>query len=48
MSARIRELGGGDTRKKVKHKTVYMWHVPYKKKEDATLNLPNLEQDSPF
>ena len=48
MSARIKQMGGGDTRKKVKNKTVFMWYVPYNKTEKLNLDTPDMEEALPF
>jgi len=48
MSARIKQMGGGDTRKKIKNKTVFMWYVPYNKTEKLNLDIPNMEETLPF
>ena len=48
ITASIRELGGGYTRKKVKNKTTFMWFVPHIQKEEEPFTLPKLEERTPF
>ena len=48
ITASIRELGGGYTRKKVKNKTTFMWFVPHIQKEEEPFTLPELEERTPF
>ena len=48
MSARIKQMGGGDTRKKIKNKTVFMWFVPYNKTDKLNLETPDMEESLPF
>jgi predicted RNA binding protein with dsRBD fold (UPF0201 family) len=48
MGARIKQLGGGDTRKRVRGKVVYMWYVPDQGTEEVNLELPSMKEEIPF
>ena len=49
MNAHIRDtLGGGDTRMKISGKTTYLWYVPWQKQEEKSLDIPNMEEETPF
>ena len=53
MCARIRELDGDSTKKKIRGKLYHLWYIPNKFKEldkkDATdLPLPDLASTTPF
>jgi len=48
MGARIKQLGGGDTRKRVRGKVVYMWYVPDQSGEEVNLDLPSMKETIPF
>ena len=49
MNAHIRNtLGGGDTRMKIEGKTTYLWYVPWQKQEEKSLDIPNMEEETPF
>ena len=50
MAARIRQLGGGDTRKKVRGKTVYVWWLPADDREvlEGSLATPEVSEEIPF
>ena len=48
ITAVIRDLGGGHARRKVKNKTTFMWYVPYTRKEEESLKLPDLEEKTVF
>jgi hypothetical protein len=48
MGARIKQLGGGDTRKRVRGKVVYMWFVPDQGTEEVNLELPSMKEEIPF
>ena len=50
MAARIRQLGGGDTRKKVRGKTVYVWWLPADDREtlEGSLATPTIPEEIPF
>ena len=44
MTAAIRQMNGGDARLPVDGKTTFMWWVPYKRKEEKSFAVPNLEE----
>ena len=48
MGARIKQIGGGDTRKRVRGKVVYMWFVPDQSVDDVNLDLPSMKEELPF
>jgi hypothetical protein len=48
MGARIKQIGGGDTRKRVRGKVVYMWFVPDQSGDDVNLDLPSMKEELPF
>jgi hypothetical protein len=49
MTAHIRnKLGGGDTRRKVKNKTTYLWYLPWQKKSDDEFKTPDMREEAPF
>ena len=50
MAARIRQLGGGDTRKKIRGKTVYVWWLPAEDREtlEGSLAIPKTSEEIPF
>tara|TARA_R100001594_G_scaffold7561_3_gene20354 strand:+ start:296 stop:1810 length:1515 start_codon:yes stop_codon:yes gene_type:complete len=48
IAAVLKNLGGGHARKKVKNKTTFMWYVPYTRKKEESLSIPNLEDKAPF
>ena len=48
MGARIKQIGGGDTRKRVRGKVVYMWFVPDQSVDDINLDLPSMKEELPF
>jgi hypothetical protein len=53
MCARVRELDGDSTKKKIRGKTHHLWYVPKNFKELDTkdtsdLKLPNLKPVTPF
>ncbi len=48
MGARIKQIGGGDTRKRVRGRLVYMWYVPDQEKEEVNLDLPSMKEEIPF
>ena len=49
MAAHIRnKLGGGDTRRKIKGKTAYLWYVPWIKKSSDEFDTPDMTEETPF
>ena len=49
MAAHIRnKLGGGDTRRKVKGKTAYLWFVPWLRKNSDEFSTPDMGEETPF
>jgi len=49
MAAHIRNrLGGGDTRRKIKGKTAYLWYLPWIRKNSDDFKTPNMEEEAPF
>ena len=51
MNAHIRNtLGGGDARIRIDpgSKPKYVWFVPWQKKDDKSLDIPNMEEETPF
>jgi len=49
MAAHIRNrLGGGDTRRKIKGKTTYLWYLPWIRKNSDDFKTPNMEEEAPF
>ena len=50
MCARIRELDGGSTKKKIRGKLYHLWYIPNRLKDldKSDLPLPNLEEKTPF
>jgi len=48
MTAAIRQMNGGDARLPVDGKTTFMWWVPYKRKEEKSFAVPNLEEKTVF
>ena len=49
MMAHIRnKLGGGDYRRKIEGKTSYLWYVPWQKKDQDDLKIPNMQEETPF
>ena len=48
MTAAIRQMDGGDARLPVDGKTTFMWWVPYKRKEEKSFAVPNLEEKTEF
>ena len=49
MTAHIRnKLGGGDIRRKIDKKTVYLWYLPWQRKEEKDLDIPDMGEETPF
>ena len=48
IHATIRQMGGGDARKKVQGTTTFMWWVPYTRKEEKSFAVPPLEEKTEF
>ena len=49
MAAHIRDrLGGGDTRRKIKGKTSYLWYLPWVRKNSDDFRTPDMEEETPF
>jgi hypothetical protein len=49
MAAHIRnKLGGGDTRRKIKGKTAYLWFVPWLRKNSDEFSTPDMGEETPF
>ena len=49
MAAHIRDrLGGGDTRRKIKGKTAYLWYLPWVRKNSDDFRTPDMEEETPF
>ena len=48
MTAAIRQMNGGDVRRPVDGTTTFMWWVPYKRKEEKSFAVPNLEEKTEF
>jgi hypothetical protein len=49
MAAHIRnKLGGGDTRRKIKGKTAYLWFVPWIRKNSDEFSTPDMGEETPF
>ena len=48
MCARIRELDGDSTKKKIRQKLYHLWYVPENKKDNSDLKLPDLKPTIPF
>ena len=49
MMAHIRDkLGGGDTRRKIDKKAVYLWYLPWQRKEEKDLDIPDMGEETPF
>jgi hypothetical protein len=49
MAAHIRnKLGGGETRRKVKGKTTYMWYLPWIRKNSDDFKTPDMDEETPF
>ena len=42
------KLGGGDYRRKIEGKTSYLWYVPWQKKDQDDLKIPNMQEETPF
>jgi len=49
MMTHIRnKLGGGDSRRKIKGKTAYLWYLPWQRKNQDELQTPNMGEETPF
>ena len=49
MCARIRELNGDSTKKKIRGKVYHLWYIPRPEEGDKSdLPIPNLEPQVPF
>ena len=48
IHATIRQMDGGDARKKVQGTTTFMWWVPHTRKEEKSFAIPDLEEKTEF